>query len=403
MALQSQARLSLAPYDISADRGFLPAQDPLPSIFQGYSLNALSRDLPKYLAARKFRDFLMNTSRPVLAEGHPLDMEAARAAFRMLSFASHGFVWEDPTHPADRLPAALAVPWHRLAYHLGRPPVLSYASYALDNWRRLDPEGPIALGNIVLIQNFLGGLDEEWFVLIHVDIEAKAGPALFGIVQALEGARLHRMDAVIVALGEVATALEDMCRTLRRMPERCEPYIYYHRVRPYIHGWKDNPALPQGLLYEDVEEYRGQPRHFRGETGAQSSVIPALDAGLGIRHEEGPLTRYLLEMRDYMPPQHRTFIGALEAQHDERYRPLLSGYVADHQRRVPELWTAYATCVELVVQFRAIHIDYADRYIYRQTEQNLNNPHRVGTGGTPFMQYLDKHLQETKQRLTRKS
>ncbi len=77
MALQSQKRLSLAPYDISADRGFLPAQDPLSSIFHGYSLNTLSRDLPKYLAARKLRDFLMNRSRSVFAEGHPLDMEAA--------------------------------------------------------------------------------------------------------------------------------------------------------------------------------------------------------------------------------------------------------------------------------------------------------------------------------------
>ena len=33
------------------------------------------------------------------------------------------------------------------------------------------------------------------------------------------------------------------------MPERCDPYIYFHRVRPYIHGWKDNPALGAGLIY----------------------------------------------------------------------------------------------------------------------------------------------------------
>ena len=58
--------------------------------------------------------------------------------------------------------------------------MLSYASYALDNWRRLDPASPIELGNIALLQNFLGGLDEEWFVLVHVDIEAKAGKALAG-------------------------------------------------------------------------------------------------------------------------------------------------------------------------------------------------------------------------------
>ena len=61
---------------------------------------------------------------------------------------------------------------------MGRPPVLSYASYALDNWTRLDESQPIAIGNIMLMPNFLGGLDEDWFVLIHVDIEARAAPAL---------------------------------------------------------------------------------------------------------------------------------------------------------------------------------------------------------------------------------
>ena len=67
--------------------------------------------------------------------------------------------------------------------------MLSYASYALHNWRRLDPQKPIELGNVVLLQNFLGGLDEEWFVLIHIDIEAKAGPGLVGLVQAHNAAR----------------------------------------------------------------------------------------------------------------------------------------------------------------------------------------------------------------------
>jgi indoleamine 2,3-dioxygenase len=49
------------------------------------------------------------------------------------------------------------VPWYELSEQLGRPPVLSYASYALDNWRRLDPNAPIELGNIVLLQTFWQG------------------------------------------------------------------------------------------------------------------------------------------------------------------------------------------------------------------------------------------------------
>jgi indoleamine 2,3-dioxygenase len=38
--------------------------------------------------------------------------------------------------------------------------------------------------------------------------------------------------------------------TLARMPEKCDPYIYYQRVRLPMSGWRNNPDLPDGLLYE---------------------------------------------------------------------------------------------------------------------------------------------------------
>jgi indoleamine 2,3-dioxygenase len=58
------------------------------------------------------------------------------------------------------------VPWYRVATALGRPSVLSYSSFALHNFVRLDPARDVECGNISLIQNFLGGIDEEWFILI---------------------------------------------------------------------------------------------------------------------------------------------------------------------------------------------------------------------------------------------
>ena len=62
---------------------------------------------------------------------------------RILSFAGHAYVWQVPDQPANILPPQLARPWHQIAQRLGRPPVLSYASYALDDRRRLDPAKPI--------------------------------------------------------------------------------------------------------------------------------------------------------------------------------------------------------------------------------------------------------------------
>ena len=48
-----------------------------------------------------------------------------------------------------------------------------------------------------------------------------------------------------------------------------------------------------------------------------------------------------------------------------------------------------------VHQFRNKHLEYAKDYIFDQALKKQSNSNIVGTGGTPFMKYLDKHLQET--------
>lgn len=387
--------LSLTDYDISPQQGFLP-DDPSERVPDCPTLNQLGQDLPKLLSARMVRRFV--DEQPSLLRSIPTTWRETecRAAMRILSFAGHAYVWEVPDQPSGMLPPQLAKPWYEVAQRLGRQPVLSYASYALDNWRRLDRTAPIQLDNIVLLQNFLGGLDEEWFVVVHVQIERQAGPGLAGLVEAVTGAAQDKEDAVLRGLATLATAQTAMRDTLLRMQERCDPYVYYTRVRPYIHGWKDNPSLSKGLIYEGVTAYGGQPQQFRGETGAQSSIVPCLDAGLGIRHAPDPLTVYLREMRDYIPPRHRAFLEALEGIVDEQGRPLLAGYVRDRRLRCPDIWKAYCACVDLLAQFREIHIGYADSYIHRQHQTHASNPTAVGTGGTPFMTYLQKHLDETR-------
>ena len=392
------APLDLSDYEISPEQGFLP-KDPLEHLPDLPTLTHLGRELPKLLSARTVRRFI-DEQRQLLSSIPPAwRTEDYRAAMRIFSFAGHAYVWEVPDQPVATLPPQLAKPWHEVAQRLGRPPVLSYASYALDNWRRLDPAKPIELDNIVLLQNFLGGLDEEWFVVVHIQIEREAGSALAGLLRAMSGAAEDKEDEVLLGLKSLALAQTAMRDTLLRMKERCDPYVYYNRVRPYIHGWKNSPTLPNGLAYEGVEFYADQPQQFRGETGAQSSIVPCLDAGLGIAHAPDPLTLYLQEMRDYMPPRHRAFLQVLEKATDDLGRPLLAGYVRDRKFRTPDLWTAYCACVDLLAQFREIHIGYADSYIHRQHQSHASNPTAVGTGGTPFMQYLQKHLDETKQAL----
>ncbi|MEO6308761.1 MAG: hypothetical protein ABIO96_06370 [Nitrospiraceae bacterium] len=390
------AALNFSDYEFSPEQGFL-SPDPLGHVPDSPTLNALGSELPKLLSARTVRRFIDEQRHLLPSIPSTWRMEEYRAAMRILSFCGHAYVWEVPDQPDVTLPPQLAQPWHEVAQWLGRPPVLSYASYALDNWRRLDKTKPIQLDNIVLLQNFLGGLDEEWFVVVHIQIEREAGPGLAGLLRAMRGAAEDKKDEVLLGLKSLAVAQTAMRDTLLRMKERCDPYVYFNRVRPYIHGWKNSPTLPNGLTYEGVESYAGQPQQFRGETGAQSSIVPCLDAGLGIAHAPDPLTLYLQEMRDYMPPRHRAFLQALETSTDDLGHPLLASYIRDRKLRAPDLWTAYGACLDLLAQFREIHIGYADSYIHRQHQSHASNPTAVGTGGTPFMQYLQKHVDETKQ------
>jgi hypothetical protein len=186
---------------------------------------------------------------------------------------------------------------------------------------------------------------------------------------------------------DIEGSIQRMHATLERMTEWCDPYVYYHRVRPYIHGWKNHPDLPDGLLYEGVDAYAGLPQLFRGETGAQSAIVPSLDALLGIGHKADSLRTYLQEMRTYMPPAHRAFIESIEARGS--VRPLVQ------QAGRSKLTELYDACVSGVERFRSLHLEYAASYIFRQAQTDAKNPHAVGTGGTPFMQYLKKHRDET--------
>ncbi|MCX7594982.1 MAG: indoleamine 2,3-dioxygenase, partial [Fischerella sp.] len=326
---------NLEDYDVNPESGFLPIHSPaqaqLPQTF--WQVQQTAALLPKLLAAGKIRQ-VINNLLEVDVEREILDDMQLRRAMQVYSYLTHAYVWGEPT-PAKILPRNLAVPFYNISQKLGRPPVLSYASYALDNWVRINETEPIEIGNMMVRQNFLGGLDEDWFILIHVEIEAKAAPALVAIPPVLNGIASDDTTMVIAGLHRIKQAWININNSMSRMPEGCDPYIYYNRVRPYIHGWKNNPALPEGLIYEGVEAYGEKPQQFRGETGAQSSILPTMDALFNITHQRDPLWEFLIEMRDYMPAKHRIFLEEVEK------RSNLRDFVKTSQDRVPKLRDLY--------------------------------------------------------------
>jgi indoleamine 2,3-dioxygenase len=217
--------------------------------------------------------------------------------------------------------------------------------------------------------------------MIHVQIERQAGPAIAALPVAQASVVNSDSAALAQALASVATALEKMHSTLRRMPENCDPYIYYNRVRPFIHGWQQSP-----VVYEGVPEYASRPQVYYGETGAQSSIVPCLDAVLGVQHRPDELRAYLIGMRTYMPAPHRLFLEQLEQG------PSVRDFVLAQD--TAELDELYDACLAGLSEFRSTHLEFAARYIQHQAQVGANST-AYGTGGTPFMRYLRKHRDET--------
>ena len=307
-------------------------------------------------------------------------------AMSHLSFIAHAFMWGG-NKPEKILPEVISKPWVKLSKYLGRPPILSYASYCLDNWYKVNQKEPVSLDNVALINNFLGGVDEDWFVTIHVCIEDAAGDAIDAAYKLSRLNESNNVDDFNTNLKKILMSLKNVNNIFSKMPEKCDPYIYYHRVRPYIFGTKDNPDLKKGLIYEN--QFNNKPQFYRGETGAQSSIIPFLDGALGIYHSNDNLRHYLNEMRDYMPPKHRKMIEDVEKR--SKAKDLIS--------QSKKLMNVYNNCLEEIRKFRAMHLEYAATYIHKQAQ--VHNTFGTGgstirgTGGTPFMKYLKKHRDET--------
>ncbi|MBO0749723.1 MAG: indoleamine 2,3-dioxygenase [Porphyrobacter sp.] len=382
--------MQLSDYGLSRERGFLSPYEidaiALPSQFE--EVKQAAAGLSDLLTSGRVRHWLEQLADPGLEDwSREAPEEQVRTAMVHYSFLVQAYVWGE-AEPPKHLPANLARPIVALADRLGQAPLLPYSAYVLDNWARIDKAGPISLENIRMVQNFLGGADENWFVMVHVAIEAEAGVLLDDAVKLVATARSGDAAESERLLLEMNEAWERIYAHFARMPERCDPYIYFQRVRPYIHGWANNPALGEGLVYEGVERFEGRPQAYRGQTGSQSSIVPAMDALFGVGHSDDPLKRFLDELHHYRPVPHRRFVEDLAAQ--SNLREFVAGSAS------ASLTAAFNACIEQVARFRTRHLEYAASYINKQMGSNPGNDPDVGTGGTPFMKYLKKHRDENR-------
>ncbi|KAK1238369.1 hypothetical protein MKX07_006515 [Trichoderma sp. CBMAI-0711] len=427
----------LADYGISPTHGFLPGTLPLTRLPDPYynKWEAIVANLQALILSRRLRGVIDRL--PVLSTiGLEHDAEWRRA-YSLLCFMAHGYIWGGDS-PADRLPPQISIPLLDVSRRLEVPPVATYAAVCLWNFKPLFMDEDIdSLENLATLFTFTGAIDESWFYLVSVAIEARGAPIMSLMLTAMAAARQDDSVTVTRCLRTFAERLTDLTSILQRMHESCDPVIFYNRVRPFLAGSKNmaEAGLPFGVIYDDGtgnDEYR----QYSGGSNAQSSLIQFFDIALGIQHlptgekkknkgdaassscesadQRGRSARhnFIQDMRNYMPGPHARFLEDVSRVANIRE------FVEEHTGDV-QLCLAYDACLAMLSAFRDKHIAIVTRYVITPSRQmrarsrsrspevarrplNLaiasrksEGKHQKGTGGTALIPFLKQARDET--------
>ena len=296
------------------------------------------------------------------------------------------------------------MPWARVSDRLGLPPIILHSTITLSNWRLINTELSLTLDNLTTLYSLDTTRDLQVFFMIPLLVELRAVPAIKALVQILISDNEVESE-VSSCLDVVSASLNEMTRELTRMHSQVSPSLFYHKHRVLLSGWRDNPSLPEGLLYQGVADH---PLQFSGGSAAQSSVIQMIDVCLGVEHGERE-GEFLLRMRQYMPPNQRKMLEQLASY------PSLRTVCEGRE----ELEGKYNECLARLAELRTQHLILVSRYIISQVyiaevrdiliiflyfQANVNRGQaehlsRQGTGGTQLATFLKKIRKDIKDKL----
>uniref|UniRef100_A0A8C5F6H6 Indoleamine 2,3-dioxygenase 1 n=1 Tax=Gadus morhua TaxID=8049 RepID=A0A8C5F6H6_GADMO len=275
-----------------------------------------------------------------------------RLAHLALGFITMGYVWQEEKNPAQRLPKALAVPFTLVSRKLDLPAILTYSDCVLANWKLKDPICPSLFTNYLSIIQLL--ISCRGFLLVSWIVEKAA---VCGLKVCYRTQFFHLpVESQIPQQYFLFDYLQHVNQT-----------EFFGTLRIFFSGWKDNPQLPNGLVYEGVND---EPVYLSGCSAAQSSAVQSFDAILGVQHEEKSAA-FLRHMRLYMPPGHKQLIETLCAP------PRLRDLVVPS----PPLHQAYNACVSALEDLRTFHLCVVAKFIIIPGGQARATAGRCPLGG----------------------
>uniref|UniRef100_A0A8C6J0W6 Uncharacterized protein n=1 Tax=Melopsittacus undulatus TaxID=13146 RepID=A0A8C6J0W6_MELUD len=339
--------LALERFQLSEEYGSL-LPEPLTELPEPYGpWMEIAHDLPELITSHRLRSRVHQM--PHLSTRHLHGRKELHLAHLVLSFITMGYLWQEGEEGTVKvLPQNLAVPFWEVSQALGLPPILSHADIVLANWRRKNPNG-----NLDTIIALPGGESLRGFILVTLLVEKAAVPGF--------------------KVGDPCPHTQGLCLQpphpiLCSLPHCCV----------FLLSWKDNPAMPDGLIYEGVSD---EPMEYSGGSAAQSTILHAFDELLGIRHSEESAA-FLHRMRGYMPPPHRAFVEEIHRAPSLKQLVLSSGDTRLHE--------AFNQCVSALVDFRSYHITIVTKYI----SVPPSALEAKGTGGSHIFCFL-KSIRDT--------
>ncbi|KAL9056443.1 MAG: hypothetical protein Q9162_002924 [Coniocarpon cinnabarinum] len=423
-------------YQISPTHGFLPHELPLESLSDPYysKWESIVRNLQGLILSRRLRDVVDRL--PVLSTARLASEAEWRRAYSILGFISHAYIWGGDG-PAEVVPPSLSVPFLSTCDHFGLPPVATYAAVVLWNFKPLFDDEPFdSLENLSTLTTFTGSIDESWFYLVSVAIEARCAHIIPEMLDAIHAVRAGDTPVVMRHLQHLAETLETLSALLVRMYENCDPHVFYHRIRPFLAGSKNmaDAGLPNGVIFDTDGTASAPHVQFSGGSNAQSSILQFFDIVLGIEHlptgakreessdSEGagpppPSHNFIMEMRRYMPRAHREFLQHVSDVANIR------DYV-EQRRSNKGLCAAFDACLAMLRDFRDKHIQMVSRYIVVKSRESRSSNRSIsprqapppsfglakqrsdsnsqqrqralrGTGGTALIQFLKQARDES--------
>lgn len=418
-------------YEVFPESGFLPEKFPLEKLPQEYykPWEDLANNLPALILTKRIRSLIDKL--PVLLTDALTNTAEYRRAYQVLGFLGHAYIW-GTNEPINNLPEQIARPWIITAEYLRLPPIATYASLCLWNFKQIiptteeedkaNPLGVWDLDNLTTINTFTGSIDESWFYLVSVYFEQKGSFAIKAGLEAIKHAQNDNPEQLIIALQNLAESIDHLGSVMMRMEEMCDPHVFYFRIRPYLAGWKNMSDVgldKSGVIYEMNEEgIQNKPHAYAGGSNAQSSLIQFLDVVLSVKHystgerplphvettEAKPANGFMDEMRSYMPGQHKDFLAQVEESSTIR------DYVLSHMDVNSELTLSYDACLAMLKLFRDKHIQIITRYIILQAKKTTKlgssstlrsglakakKNGEKGTGGTSLLPFLKQCRDET--------